>query len=419
MRILVVSPELPYPPSWGFSIRVSQFVSLLARRHAVTLVTYAQPGDEAKVEALARTGADVRAIYIPDAPSARKRASQLASLLSQRSFQGRYLHSEAMQRQLDALCAGPPFDVIQIETSQMTTFAFDPRSAVVIDEHDVVYELLGRIAASERSVLRRIYNAAEARKFRREEIGRWRRATACVVTSTREVPILRAAGVESPILTAPNGVDVDYFTPSDRPPDPDVLVMTGLMRTRPNIDAAVYFATEVLPHIVARRPTAKFFVVGADPSDEVRSLAGANVVVTGGVPDVRPYIRDAAVVVVPLRMGGGTRLKVLEGLAMKKPMVSTTLGCEGIDVRHEEHLLVADDPKSFAESVLRIAENPAAGNGLAENGHALVHRQYRWSQVVESLEAFYEDLVRPSDPRRPSAATRPSGEGRPRDLALR
>jgi sugar transferase (PEP-CTERM/EpsH1 system associated) len=394
MRILIVSPELPYPPSWGFSIRVSQVLSLLARHHYVTLLTYAKPGDDAKVAALAQTCAAVHTVHAGDAPSIRKRLLQLTSLLSRRSFQGRYLYSNAMQQKLNDLCARAAFDIIQVETSQMMTFSFDQRSAVVVDEHDVAYELLARIAMTERSFLRRVYNSAEARKYKREEIDRWSKAAACVVTSTREVPILRGNGVTSPILTAPNGVDVKYFAPSGAAHDPDTLVMTGLMRTRPNIDAATFFVRDILPKILVRRPNARIYIVGGDPAGEVKRLASANVVVTGGVPDVRPYVSNAAVVVVPLRMGGGTRLKVLEGLSMRKPIVSTSLGCEGIEVKHEEHLLIADDPAGFAEAVLRIMDEPLLGRALAENGYALVHGRYQWTFIVQQLEAFYEELLR-------------------------
>jgi glycosyltransferase involved in cell wall biosynthesis len=394
MRILVVSPELPYPPTWGFSIRVSQVLSLLAERHHAELLTYAPPGASAEAERLARSCAAVHTLDAPNTRSLRRRLLQLTSLISPRSFQGRYLHSQAMQRKLDELCAGEPFDIIQVETSQMMTFDFDPRSAVVVVEHDVVHELLQRLSTTERSWFRRTYNAAEARKFKREETGRCNAAAACVVTSAREIPVVRAAGVRSPILTAANGVDVDYFAPSDEPLDPDALVMTGLMRTRPNIDAAAFFVGEILPRIRAKRPGARISIVGGDPPDEVLRLASAHVEVTGGVPDVRPYVRKASVVVVPLRMGGGTRLKVLEGLAMKKPMVSTSLGCEGIDVKHEEHLLIADAPEDFAASVLRLMDSPFTGQALAARGHALVHRRYRWQSIVGEIEAFYEGLLR-------------------------
>ena len=141
--------------------------------------------------------------------------------------------------------------------------------------------------------------------------------------------------------------------------------MTGLMKYRPNVDGATFFVREILPRIVQVRPGATFYVVGGEPAPEVLRLAGPNVVVTGGVDDVRPYVHKAAVFVVPLRVGSGTRLKVLEGLSMGKPMVSTALGCEGIDVVAGEHLLVADQAAPFADAVLALMDDPARSRQLA------------------------------------------------------
>lgn len=393
MRILIVSPELPYPPAWGFAIRVSRVLALLSRRHTVSLLTYAREGDDDKIRALAATCHSVHTVPEPADSSMAKRIGQMASMLSSGSYHGRYLFTAEMQRTLDELTSKERFDVIQVETSQMVTFRFDPRAALAIVEHDIVYELLGRMATSERSFLRRAYNSAEARKFKREEIERWKQASACIVTSSREVPIVRQAGITVPVLVAPNGVDVEYFAPSTQPVEPDTLVMTGLMRYRPNIDAAAFFVSEVFPQILAARPNARIYIVGGDPPEEVTRLANDRVIVTGGVPDVRPYVHRAAVVVVPLRMGGGTRLKVLEGLSMKKAMVSTSIGCEGIDVEDEKHLLIRDDADSFAKAVLRLLDTPAAGTDLAQSGYELVVQKYRWEMVVEKLEGLYEQLV--------------------------
>jgi glycosyltransferase involved in cell wall biosynthesis len=135
------------------------------------------------------------------------------------------------------------------------------------------------------------------------------------------------------------------------------------------------------------------YLVGAEPPDELVRCAGPRVVVTGEVPDVRPYVARAAAFVVPLRMGGGTRLKVLEALSMEKPLVSTTIGCEGIDVRHGEHLLIADEAARFADSVLELLDSPERGAELARAGRALVERRYQWRAVVESIEAFATNLV--------------------------
>jgi polysaccharide biosynthesis protein PslH len=388
MRILVLSPVLPYPPNWGFATRVYQFLRILSQRHEVTLVAYSEVAQGPDVDALRAICADVR--LVPrTTTTAQKRLAQLTSLFSPTSFQWRSRHTPAMQRLLDEVTGGKRFDVIQIESSQLACFALDRSAAVLVDEHNIEYELLYRTYRTESSPVRRFYNWVEYAKFRREEIRAWRESDGVLTTSGRETRIIDAMGVAKSIRTIPNGVDTAYFAPSEEPVDRDAIVMTGLMKYRPNVDGAVYFVAEVLPKILASRPRVVFYIVGGEPPEEVRRLAGPNVVVTGTVPDVRPYVRKAAVFVVPLRMGGGTRLKVLEGLAMRKPMVSTSLGCEGIDVVHGEHLLIADDPAAFAADVLRMLDDPARSASLAAAGHGLVHRRYRWETIVEDLEAYY------------------------------
>src|SRR5688572_28977679 len=296
-----------------------------------------------------------------------------------------------MQQRLTQLTADEQFDVIQVESSQLACFDFPAGPVLVLDEHNIEYELLYRTFLTERSPLRRAYNWIEFRKFRREETGAWRRATGISATSAREAEIIQdIAG--RPARSVPNGVDVRYFSAGDEPADPDAIVLTGLMKYRPNVDAAVYFVREVLPRIVSARPKLVFYIVGGEPSDEVRQLAGPNVVVTGTVPDVRPFVRRAAVFVVPLRMGSGTRLKVLEGLSMGKPMVSTSLGCEGIDLAHGEHLLIADDAKTFADAVLDLMTQPEKAGRLGVEGRDLMLRRYRWETATEELEEFYGRL---------------------------
>jgi sugar transferase (PEP-CTERM/EpsH1 system associated) len=392
MRILILSPVLPYPPTWGFVTRVYHFVRLLARRHAVTLLSYADAEDRENVASLRAVCTDVHTIPHPTTTRT-KRFRQLSSLFSPVSYQWRSHRSAPMQAKLTELTAQQRFDVIQIESSQLACFEFDRRPALVLDEHNIEYELLYRTFRTERSPLRRAYNWIEFKKFKREEISTWHRVTGTVTTSAREAEIVRELAPGKPATCVPNAVDVQYFSPASEPTDRDAIVLTGLMKYRPNVDAALYFVRDVLPQILVARPNLVFYIVGGDPPDEVRQLAGPNVVVTGTVADVRPYVRRAAVFVVPLRMGGGTRLKVLEGLAMQKAMVSTSLGCEGIEVEDQTHLLIADDPATFAGAVLRLLEDATLGETLARAGRDLVDRRYRWERVVGDLEAFYDELV--------------------------
>jgi glycosyltransferase involved in cell wall biosynthesis len=298
-----------------------------------------------------------------------------------------------MQEKLDELDAIRPFDVIQIESSQLAGFDFSLSSLLILDEHNIEYELLYRMYRTEGSPMRRFYNWLEFMKFKREEINSWRRASGCVMTSAREQRIVNALAPDTPTIVGANAVDVNYFQPSPAPCKRHALVMTGLMHYRPNIDGALYFINEIFPRILASRPDMVFYIVGAGATDELKRLAGPTVVVTDTVPDVRPYVHDAAVFVVPLRMGGGTRLKVLEGLSMAKAVVSTSVGCEGIDVVHGQHLLVADDPQGFADAVLKLSTDTELAGRLGRHGRTLVEEGYKWESVVNRLEGFYRRLL--------------------------
>ena len=390
MKILLLCPWFPYPPNWGFAKRVFHILDVLARRHDLTLLTYTDGDDAEQLRVLGGLGA-VHTVPRPTLPLG-KRLGQLASVASPYSFQRRLAYDPAMQQALDQLARGTPFDVIHVSTSQMACFRFDRRSTLVLDEHNIEYELYQRVARAEGTALRRGFSWLEYRKFKREEIAAWRSVDGCAMTSAREAALVDTIVPETPTAVVPNAVDTNYFAPSADAIDPDAIVLTGLMKYRPNVDGAQFFVRDVLPQILRERPRATFYIVGGEPPPEVERLASAHVVVTGSVPDVRPYAHKAAVFVVPLRMGGGTRLKVLEGLSMEKPMVSTAVGCEGIDVVDREHLLIADEADQFASAVLELMRNRELARALARSGRELMLARYTWEAVVATLEQFYARL---------------------------
>ena len=391
MKILLLSPWFPYPVNWGFAKRVYHMLEDLARRHEITLLTYTD-GDDDEQRRVLGTLCTVHTVPRPTLPFG-KRLAQVASIPSPASFQRRLMYSAAMQQALDALCRAQRFDVIHVSTSQMACFRFDPRPPLVLDEHNIEYELYYRVFQAEGSLPRRVFNWLEYRKFKREEIAAWKAADGCAMTSAREAAFVGGMVPQTPTVVVPNAVDTTYFAPSDADVDPNMIVLTGLMKYRPNVDGAVFFVRDILPRILRARPSTTFYIVGGEAPPEVTRLASPQVVVTGGVEDVRPYVHRSAVFAVPLRMGSGTRLKVLEGLSMGKPMVSTAIGCEGIDVRDREHLLIADGADAFADAVLELMGNPALARTLARNGRDLMLERYRWESVVRTLDALYTRLV--------------------------
>jgi glycosyltransferase involved in cell wall biosynthesis len=395
--VLVVSAHLPYPPRWGFGTRVYQLMRQIASRHDATLLCYAAPGDE-NVERL-RQEFPVEAVERERTGVAAKRFDQLRSLGSKAPYDSRSVYSRELQRALDSLFAERGFDIVQLESALLTLFEIPRTARLVLDEHNLEYEVYGRLREAERSTLRREFYRLEERRMRRFEERAWQRAAGCVTTSEREAEIIRPLAPDTPVAVVPNGVDIDYFRPPAEPSvEPGMLVFNGVLDYRPNVDAVNFLVDEVLPLIRTERPEVRLAVVGRGSAGALDDLRRRGVEATGEVPDVRPWLARAEVVVVPIRTGSGTRLKVVEGLAMGKPMVSTTVGCEGVDVRNDEHLLIGDSAQEFAKKVLRLFEEPALGGQLGRAGRELMEREYSWDRAGELLESLYERVAGPHRP---------------------
>lgn len=394
LRVLFVTPYLPAPPDFGGASRMYHLIREIGRRHAVTTLSLVAPGDDPRVaeEALGR----VIPVPVSGSLTARaeagpeKRLLQLRSLVSRTSFQHRFYWYAALQRTLDRLIADEPFDVVQLEFSQMGVYRVLSGRPAMLDIHNIEHDVLRRIATSG-SPARRLFNQIEYRKYRREEIDAWRHATGCVATSAGDAGIVSRA-IGRPVEVVPNGVDLEAFPrlPFDGA-DPRALVFVGAMRYRPNADAARFFVSEILPCLRETIPDARLMIVGADPPPEVMALGDVpGVQVTGTVSDVRPWVGNAGAVVVPLLSGGGTRLKILEAFAMGRPVVSTSIGAAGIDARDGEHLLLADQPEAFARAIARLMAEPGLRERLVEQASALVRDRYQWSAAARRLEAAYD-----------------------------
>src|SRR3954451_8820178 len=356
LRVLVIGAYCPYPARSGWSRRTYQLLRQLAARHRVTLLCYADRKQAAEI-------ADLQAemeveVVIRETPSVvRKRLQQAGSVLSLSPSICRDAETAEMQGAIDRLCADERFDVIQLESTLVSGFEFPREPLLVLDEHNIDFEVFDRMRDLAQSPVRRAFYRWEHLRFRRHEIRAWHRVAGCALTSDRDRAIVDQLSPDTPTATVPNSVDVDYFTPTGAPPIADTLVFNGVLDYHPNVDALEFLVGDILPLVRRTRPDVRLEIVGRGSQVALDRFRGPGVEVTGEVPDVRPHLERAAVLVVPIRMGGGTRLKVVEGLAMAKPMVSTTLGCEGVRVEDGEQLLVANDDGDFAGAVVRLLED--------------------------------------------------------------
>lgn len=392
LKILIVSAQFPFPPRSGFATRVYQLARQLSARHEVTLLSYVLPHERDGVDGLAEQ-MSVRAVQRSAWSPSHKRVIQALTMASPHPYYCRDVYSRDMQNAIDDLCAAQKFDVIQVESSFLCGFRFPAGTHLVIDEHNIESEVFRRMCEGERSLPRRLFNRVEYLRCRRFERASWRRADACVVTSERELPTVRACTPNTPVATVPNSVDLSYFAPSDVAPEPHTVVFNGILTYRPNVDAVRYLIDDIWPLVRARHPDARLTLIGRCEGVDTREMMAPGVQLLGEVPDIRPYVQRATVVAVPVRIGGGTRLKVVEGLAMGKPIVSTTLGCEGLAVRDNEHLLIADDPAAFAARIFEVFENPEWSAQLGCAGRRLVENRYSWDLAGERLESLYRQLT--------------------------
>jgi polysaccharide biosynthesis protein PslH len=258
---------------------------------------------------------------------------------------------------------------------------------VVLFEHNVEYVIWKRLAQAPGPLWRRALLEVEWRKMRRYEAAACTQATLTLAVSEADRTLLSATAPAARVAAVETGVDLDYFAPDRGHEKAATIVFTGSLDWYPNEDAVLHFVNDILPRVRAEVPAARFVVVGRNPSAKLRQAAeAAGATVTGTVDDVRPYLAEAAVCVVPLRIGGGTRLKIFEALAMAKPVVSTTIGAEGLPVTSGEHLLLADGVADFSDAVVTLLQDAAQRRKLAEAGRARVEERFSWGRVALDFE---------------------------------
>ncbi|GAB4473875.1 MAG: glycosyltransferase [Anaerolineae bacterium] len=395
-HVLMLTPYLPYPPISGGRMRTYNLVRHLADEYAITLVSFGRPEERAFDTAPLEQFCDLVIVDRPSSPGLLQAA--VMSLTSLRPITMRLYSSPAMRDTLARLCTERPFRVVHVESFyMMPNLPADLDVPVLLSEPAIEYLVWRRHAGVARPFYARPGIALEALKMRLWEPRIWRQAAAVGAMSEVDARLIHRHVPHTQVVLAPNAVDVAHFTPDPvGKRDQRTAIYMGDYKYFPNEDAVLYFAAEVLPLVRAQRPDFRLVLLGKDPTPALRALGDApdsGVEIAGLVDDTRPYLRSCAMFVCPLRSGSGTRYKILEALACGAPVVSTSIGSEGLAARDGEHLLIADRPEDFAAAILRLLDDPTLAARLGQQGREWVAAHHAWEQSAALVSAAYRRLM--------------------------
>ena len=406
MRILWVKAGKLLPVDTGGKIRSYNILRHLAHHHEVTLLSYyggqRDPGYEAAID---RELPGAQTIYTAalDGNVVAQSMAYLGRVLQSAPFAvSKFTHPD-VQRAVALHVRRGDVDVAVCDfLSASLNFPDNLTLPTVLFQHNVESALWQRMAATESNPVKRLAYKIEARKMSRYERKALSKFHHVIAVSEHDRRQMLAMDSACAVTVVPTGVDTKKYAVA--PPasaNPPRIVFTGSMDWEPNIDAVHYFCQEIFPRVRSEFPSAIFQIVGRNPHPRVKQLAGASVEVTGTVPSVGDYLKAASVVVVPLRIGGGTRLKIFEAMAMGKVVVSTSIGAEGLDVENGRDLILADDANSFAQAINLLLRDSNLRRRY-EEAAAKLAAQYDWSNIEQRFSQVLQDVIREAVPSKPS-----------------
>lgn len=429
-KILILSPVVPYPPTDGGRLRTYKLCKALADKYDFTIIARVGPDDIRAIE----VGGDdfLRKVTLIPVPIGEPKVQpseggkpgffqKIANKFQEWSnpWQGMphgisYSVDPNIKRAIEECLKNNGYGLIHIEHLYMAQYLREIQNIpAILTEIDVEYEKFRGFLLYKRDTPRgkwitrlldnliiRMKTSLQLRWVKQFESNLSRLFKLCITVSEKDKERLRAWNPDLEIVVVPNGVDVSYFTPFHSPDEVPTLTFTGHMGYFPNEDAVLYFYEQIFSHIKDAFPEVKFNVVGKSPSEKLLQLAesDANIKVTGFVDDVRPYMASNFLYVVPLRIGSGTRIKILEAMAMKMAVVSTSIGCEGLEVEDGKNIIVADEPDNFAAKVVELIKAPEKRRQIGEQARKLVEEKYDWKKIGEIQDKVYQQALQRQPP---------------------
>lgn len=399
MKLLFLSQVLPYPLDAGPKVRSYYVLRYLAQHHAITLVTFVRRDDPPAALAHLKTICQAVHPILLTRSRAQDGVHFLSALVQNKSFLILRDDLAAMHTRIARLLRDESFAAVHADQLSMAHYAVNLPLRRVLDEHNAVWTITQRMSENETNPVKRALLANEADKVKRHEARLMTQFDQIITVTEQDAHALHFsdAAPRAPIQTIPICIDPAATHPITLDPCSRDIIFLGSMLYPPNVDGVLWFANEILPRIRAKAPETRFYIVGARPAASIVALGQSDprIIVTGYVADATPYLEQSAVFLVPLRAGGGMRVKILDAWARGLPIVTTSLGCEGIEVVPNENLLVADSPASFASAVLQLLNDPPRAQALARSGRAWVESHYAWRSIYTAFDRIYPPSVPP------------------------
>jgi glycosyltransferase involved in cell wall biosynthesis len=401
MNILFLSTRSPYPLISGHSLRTYHILKGAATKHNVILATFVQlPEHELKKENLDHLRSFCKAVYPFEIPADMSRFTfakmLLLNLFSFLPFVAQKYDAPLMRQKIREIIKTERIDLVHVDMLPLAVYLNEfgqlPR---ILVNHNVESVRLYRWFRSEPNPVKKAYLGIQWVKLRKFEQSAMSEFDACVVVSEIDKRLLANMGVRNKLFVVPNGTDTKFFRPNNGKVVENTVLWIGHMDVHTNKDAVLYFWRKIYPLLRKRYPNVRVTFVGTAPPKDITDAANKDgqVRVTGFVDDIRPYIDQAAVMVVPIRIGSGTRLKILDAMAMGKAIVSTSVGCEGINVSNGKDILIADNPEEFADKTIALLKNSGMRINLEKNALGLA-KSYDWDLIRKGQEVVYEDVMK-------------------------
>ena len=394
MHILQISPQLPYPPDSGGRVAIYNILKHLSRHHEITLATFVTEETEQYIPNLEPYCRKIIAVKHNNTTT---KFGMLVNMFSSQPYTMTKFYSLEMAQQIADAAQRDGVNFVHIDHLHMAQYvgALPQAMPAILREHNVESTIMRRFAEQSVHPLIKLYARIQSQRLYQYEGEIGAQFDRCIAVTRVDGQTLQEMMPAAQVDVVPDGVDTDWFNPKalEIQAEPLRLVTTGDYGWAPTADGLMFFIREIFPVIRARMPEVTLSVVGRKPPEAIRNM-GQGIEVLGRVEDVRVEVMRGAVFVAPTRIGSGIRLKILEAMALQRPVVSTSVGCEGIEAEPETHLLVADDPAIFADSVIRLLEDKSLQTSMTRNAARLIEERYAWHTLAKQLSDTYEDIVR-------------------------